>query len=345
MEPGLFRIAELSEARPDAGTLAERAVSRQIGEPRAIALPPSCPFSAFVCRIRLPHGCRQPPGRIGFRIGAGVALTASEARRLCLLEGIERYSLQYQASDPARLASLRTANSAETECDASAILLGHPDRDAFLLPIDSRGCAAGRSIADAAKRALLEWIEFEAVDHWRSGSGIFRAFTPSHPEIEKIGHWLATLGKSQRFLRWRHPAGVTVVIVLTRDFDGRHPTFGSAAGLDAQAAIAHAGLESAFATINLAEIDRASRDNGDLSTADRETLAIYRGEVELPLGGTADDYETGPAPEGAIFEQTGDDVALISLIEAISRPVAFFDLTRREAGVAVVRAMPLPASI
>jgi ribosomal protein S12 methylthiotransferase accessory factor YcaO len=346
MEPDFVRIAESLEAGADAERLAERAVSRQIGEPQAIVLPPSCPLSAFVCRILLPAGCSPPPGRIGFRIGCGVALTASEARRFCLFEGIERYSLQVQAGDPARLASLKIGSSAETLRDASAVLLGHPQRDAFLPPIDSRGCAAGSSIADAAKRALLEWIEFDAIERWQGGTAGFRTFIPSHRQIEKIADWLATLGKCQRFLRWRDPTGVAVVVVLTCDFDGRHPALGSAARFDIQSAIGHASLESAFATLNLEQIDRANHDDENLSVADRETLAIYRGKTELPPGAAADDREVPSSPEGAAFERSGDDLATLArLLEAFARPVAFFDLTRKETGVAVVRATVLTQGI
>jgi len=321
------------------------AVGHQIGTPQAVSVPAACPFSAFVCQVRLPPGCRPPAGSMGFRIGGGVALERECARRLCLIEGIERYSLQYQAGDPERFRSREIAGAADAEFSAADVLLGHPGRDAVFGLTDSRGCAAGSCIVDAAIRALLELVEFGAIDRWRGGNEDFRTATPADPQIMAIGNWLKTRNKVQKFAQWRHPGGATVAIALTCNRDGRHPALGSAARLDPQAAFAHASLESAFASLNLAEIDRRNRDDADLSPADRETLAVYRGEIALPPLALPRKSETGIARGTEDRALDGDGMKMLErLIANLPEPLAILDLSRSETGIAVARAILLPAA-
>src|SRR5688572_3143570 len=116
--------------------IAAGGIGASIGEPSRVTLPKQCPISIFICPVRLPAGC-LPPDAMRCRIGAGSALDADIARNLCLLEGIERYSLQFRDGDPQSLASIAMPGVRRISRPIDRLRLGHPSPDAHAPIADS----------------------------------------------------------------------------------------------------------------------------------------------------------------------------------------------------------------
>ena len=313
-----------------------------IGEPQAIVLPGQRPIFTYVCPVRLPPGCMARPGRIRWRIGSGSAMTQDAARQICLLEAIERYSLQYREDDPREIESTGLCASEKRMADAHDLLLGHPGRPPDLAPVDSRGCAAGASLADAAVRGLLELVEHEMTAAWHSGRSGFAAIARAEGDtaIAAINRWLASQGRKIRMLGMRHASGAFIVIAICTHRDGSRAAIGSAAGTDLGQTQLHACLEAAVLSFNLAAMELSEPDEATMAPGDRRTLAIYRGEIPLPK--MADEEPTGQRTATANpFDGLKPEAVLHRLIRASGMKIAIFDLTRPEASIPVARVQGL----
>nr|AGD93222.1 hypothetical protein orf203 [uncultured bacterium] len=316
-------------------TTAAGSVGGLIGEPRAVTLPPSCPVSIFVCPVRLPVGC-LPPGTMPGRIGAGSALDADTARNLCLLEGVERYSLQYRADDPPELTSAVMTGARQISRPIDTLRLGHPSQRTGGPVVDSRGCSVGANLPDAALRGLLELTEHDALGIWRGSPERFYEIDPRglEPTLDGLLSWLGANGFRSRIFEHLHISGATAYVAVCSDADGGRPATGSAAGLDARRAAAHACVESVVAWFNLAAILKNPSRIDDLPPDDRLDVDIYRGTARgppLPPGAALQPANTAAAAE----EQP--ETAFQRILNGWGIEVAVFDLSRPETGIVTAR--------
>lgn len=320
--------------------IAAGSVGALIGEPRVAALPSQCPASIFICPVRLPDGC-LPPGPMPCRIGAGSALDSGTARGLCLLEGIERYSLQFRAGDPESLASTAMPGTRDVSLPIEKLRLGHPSQRNGGPITDSRGCSVGADLADAALRGLLELAEHDALGIWRSNPDRFHEVDPRGltDALDGLLAWLEANGFRSRIFAHRHNSGATAYVGVCSGAAGDRPATGTAAGIDARRAAVHACVESVVAWFNLAEIEKNLSRIDDLPPEDRLDIEIYRGAVRMP--------NFSSAPEGLRSASTAStmqgrpSIAFRRLVESWGIEVAVFDLSRPETGIVTARVVQL----
>jgi len=279
------------------------------------------------------------------RVGAGSAVRREDARHLCLLEGVERYSLQYQAGDPRRLTSSGAAGTAVIERNSAGLLLGHPDHPPGRPLPDSRGCAVGSDLDDAAQRGLLELIEHDALASWWAQEGDFRWLDASYadPAVDAIAGWLEQEQRQIRFLYSRDTTGASVVLAVCTDRDGMRPAVGSAARPRLQDAIRHACLESALLSYNLEALDKSEGADARLRPTDRKTLAMYRGQLPMPgSAATATiDWEQAAAQLESFRVNSNTSMRFSDFAASLPYDVAVFDLTRPEISIPCARVVAI----
>lgn len=320
--------------------IAARSIGAWIGEPSRVTLHPLCPVSIFVCPVGLPRGC-HPPDAMRCRIGAGSALDAATARNLCLLEGIERYSLQFREGDPTKLASTAIPGALEVSRPIDSLRLGYPPLDADAPIADSRGCSVGIDLADAALRGLLELAEHDALEIWRTGRDRFQEVAPGGfaDSLGDLLVWLGANGFRLRVFEHRHRSGATAYVGVCSDAAGERPATGSAAGLDARRAAVHACVESVVAWLNFAEIAKKPSRVAALSPEDRLAVDIYRGVARGPEP-LPEEATLLPASIGSVA-QDEPRKAFARMVELWDVDVAVFDLSRLETGIVTVRVVRL----
>jgi hypothetical protein len=317
--------------------IAAGSIGEYIGEPRLATLPAQCPVSIFVCPVRLPAGC-LPPDAMPRRIGTGSALDNETARNLCLLEGTERYSLQFRPDDPEHLTSFAMTAARQISRPIDELRLGHPLQRTGGPVSDSRGCSVGANLAEAALRGLLELAEHDALEIWRASPDKFHEVDPHGLDqaLDRLLAWLEANGLGSRIFEHRHSSGATAYVAVCSDAAGNRPAAGSAAGLDARRAAVHACVESVVASFNLAEIAKnASRIDG-LPPDDRLAVETYLGIAkgpQLPVG-------VAPRPAStAAGMQDEPGTAFRRMVELWGVDVAAFDLSRHETGIVTARVL------
>jgi ribosomal protein S12 methylthiotransferase accessory factor YcaO len=320
------------------GEIAAASVGDCLGELRRVSLPDGCPIATFVCAATLPDGCLSPPGPLPRRIGAGSALDVATARDLCLLEGIERFSLQYRDGDPDQIEAVDMPGCRQASLPTWRLRLGHPAYLEGRRLADSRGCAAGAGLADAALRGLLELAEHEAVEAWHRGEAPFSTMDAAALDetLYALVAWLKEAGLRLRLLRHRHRSGAVVCVAICMDASGARPAIGSAADLAVGPAALHACLEAVVTRYNLVAIENKGRDLDETTPETRFAVEIWRGLRALPPNAEAAD-EPVPAVPAALDPET----ALAELLAAWGIEAAVFDLTRPETGITTVRMVRL----
>lgn len=312
----------------------------RIGAPAAVRLPDGCPVHLFACPVFLTPGCLPPPGPFEFRIGAGAALDRETARDLCLLEAIERFSLQHGDGDPDTMAAARLPGARDAVLAASLLRLGHPAQRTGGPVADSRGCSVGADLPDAALRGLLELIEHEALARWRSGEARYRRVDINELDrwLHPLRDWLDSARLRLRLIEHRHESGAWVYVAVCADASDLRPATGSAAGLEPGSAAVRACLEAVVAWLNIAEIERRGTAGTDLPDEARLDVAGFRGLEPLPS--LPEEPATGLA---AGVETTTDDpaAAFEGLVRRWRIDVAVFDLTRAETRLATARVVRL----
>lgn len=324
----------------DLAAVAAESIGSCIGEPEQARLPRRCPVRAFVCPVVLPRGCLPPPGALPLRVGAGAALDRATARSLCVMEGIERYSLQYRAGDPERQRAVRFPGARIATLAVDRLRLGHPAQRDGGTVADSRGCAAGPTLADAALRGLLELAEYDAVADWRSGACRFQS-VEAHGVCDPLDRLLTRTEAERLSLRVfarRHPSGAVVCAAVCADASGARPATGSAAGLDLGRTALTASVEAVLAWFNFAEIARHGTGLAALPEESRievETWLGLRDPPGFPVDGRDFRGESGtrtaPDPEQEFS----------NLVARWGVDVAVFDMSRKETGIATARVVRL----
>ncbi len=317
--------------------IAASSVGALIGEPRLATLPKQCPVSIFVCPVRLPAGC-LPPDAMPCRIGAGSALDVGTARNLCLLEGIERYSLQFRTGDPDHLTSIEMMAARQISRPIDRLRLGHPSQRTGGPVADSRGCSVGADLADAALRGLLELAEHDALEIWQASPDKFHEVDPHGLDraLDGLLAWLEANGLGSRIFEHQHGSGALAYVAICSDAAGNRPATGSAAGLDARSAAVHACVESVVASFNLAEIAKNASGIADLPPEDRLAVETYLGKArgpQLPVK-----IALRPAST-AVGMQDKPETAFRRMVELWGVDVAVFDLSRRETGIVTARVL------
>lgn len=259
----------------------------------------------------------------------------------CLLEGIERYSIQYHAGDPFELASIGISGAGKIVLPANVLLLGHPAQQDGVEAADSRGCSVGRDLPDAALRGLLELAENDAVDRWLDGQELFHLTEDATADsrFEFLSSWAHRSGLALRIGEHRHVSGALVSIAVCSEVTGSRPAFGSAAGLDRTETIMRACLEAVSTWFNLGAIGRRGRELEHLSPEGQFQAEVFLGSAVLPqirasptdiLANGMSYVDLANAPQ--TFE---------SLVSAWGIEAAVFDLTRPATGVTAVRVVRL----
>lgn len=311
-----------------------------IGDPQPVDLSRHCPLFAYVCAVSLPAGCTPPAGRLPMRIGAGAAPSSDWARTLSLFEAAERYSLQYRTGDPESEKASAWSTSTIDEMPTQWLRLGHPQTEAGA--VDSRGCAIGRNQIDASVRSVLELIERDAVEAWRSSANQMEALridTPPRGWLNDMLQWLDSLGRELNLLQVLHPSGASTFISVCCDIGGTKPVWGSAAGFDPALTLSRASIESVVSWRNLMAIDMNGLMDEDLPPAHAELLRIFRGREPIPnwradaVGAFPEKLAKSPSElsDTALRQQLDD------LLRTVDYPVSIFDLTRKDMAVPVVR--------
>lgn len=319
---------------------AAESIGTRIGEPAAASLPDGCPIHLFVCPVSRTPGCLPPPGRMPCRIAAGAALDSETARELCLLEAVERFSLQYADGDPDQMASAPVSGAGQAVLAAAQLRLGHPAQLTGGPVADSRGCSVGADLEDAALRGLLELIEHDALAGWWSGEGDHHpvAVTSVDRSLDRLQAWLTARRLALRLIEHRHRSGALVYVCACTDADGRRPATGCAAGLDPLRTAAHACVEAVVAWFNMAEIERRGPDMADLPEDARHDLEVYRGLRPLPALYRAKADAEVPAADRSSSDRA---TAFTRLAEQWGVDVAVFDLSRPATSITTVRVVRL----
>jgi ribosomal protein S12 methylthiotransferase accessory factor YcaO len=275
------------------------------------------------------------------RIGAGSALDADTARNLCLLEGIERYSLQFRTGDPESLASIAMPDVRRISRPIGRLRLGHPSLDSHAPIADSRGCSVGAGLADAALRGLLELAEHDALEIWRARPDRFREVEPKGvtEALDQLLAWLDTNGFRLRVFEHRHGSGAIAYVAVCSDAAGKKPATGSAAGLDARSTAVHACVESVVAWLNFAEIEKNPSRIEVLSPEDRLAVESYRGAASGPEPLSREATLLPASTASAMQEEPGK--AFARMVELWGIGIAVFDLSRPETGIVTARVVRL----
>ena len=241
-----------------------------ISPPHRLTFPPAHPFFSAISACALPEGCLPPPGHPPRRVGTGNGATREAADRVALLEAVERYSLQYASDRPERLAPIETLGGAPDPLPLEALCLGAPGAPR---PVNSNGCAAGATLADAADRAALETLERARLAAAIAGE------RPFHPvaaeEIPELDPHLGFLATQARTLRLSGDAGPGYAVIAAHlaDPDGGRPILASAGGRTLAAAALRATEEAMFQWRNMIELER----NGvPVPPADADGPGLFR---------------------------------------------------------------------
>ena len=255
-----------------------------------------------------------------------------------LARGIDRGRV-VRAFDPARsmdwTALWSLTNSVRRFLPTRLIYYGCPAHPGSAFGrADSNGVAAGRTVADATVRALLELIERDAVALWwyrraprpALGTAVWRGSL-----ADRIRRWFESQGRACWALDLTSDLGVPVVAAVSAIGDG-DIRLGFGAGFDRKAALERAMLEMAQLTAIAGAADRRSvRLPPDLGRWLREV-------------DTAGEPQLVPARAGATASRCrpgGTAVArlsrLVSLLARSGLEVLAVELSRPEFALKVVR--------
>lgn len=304
-----------------------------VSPPQPIPLPGDFPFRVATCAVELPEGCLPPPGPLTRRLAFGCAERAARAARLALLEGVERYSLQYRQDMPVALTPYAVAGGAAEAAPVATLALGVPGAAA---PATSKGAAAGDDLEGAARRAVLELLEQHHAGDPPQPPPAFRCVVPaSVAPLAALESWLE--GRYRRLdLRVATCDDYFVAVAGCSDLDGGRQTEGAAAGLNLFDALAHAAREAVFHWRAMVAFDFAGTAEETLCEDDRAALRRYRGAA----GSSA-------WPEAARWAALDGDRSLATpagdlmrtLARASGQRVRLFDMTCPAIGLPVVRAL------
>jgi ribosomal protein S12 methylthiotransferase accessory factor len=143
---------------------------------------------------------------------------------------------------------------------AGSCFLGHArDHAAGLLPADSNGLAAGRSLEDAAARAFVELVERDAVAIWWYNRLVRPQLDPADigdALVSDYAIWSRDRGRPLRLIDLTHDLGIAVVAAVTHDAAGAAIAFGFGAAASASEAARHAVGELSLFECNVGLIER-----------------------------------------------------------------------------------------
>ncbi|WP_432564899.1 YcaO-like family protein [Kineococcus sp. SYSU DK003] len=210
---------------------------------------------------------------------------------------------------------------------AVATTFGHPDElPAGAARVDSSGCAAGRTVADAVRRGLAELLERHAVASWWWSSA--RRPEVVDPDAGQFDAELARHGRTGWFLDLTTANGVPVVAAVGVDADRRAVTLGFGAATSRAGAVHRAGDE-------LLQLLACLQFGDELGLAGAGTPQFQALRVDdLPH----------LLPHGRVEAEEGDpqdDLAVLrdwrSRLERDGVDVGYLDLTHPRLQVPVVR--------
>lgn len=319
-----------------------------LSSPSPIDLPAEFGLRAAAVAVALPSGCRPPPGPLGYRVAAGWGDTDEEAAMKALLEGAERYSIQYQDGDPPELSPCSAFGATERAVQADRLLLGHPDGPGDANNPDivtSIGSATGISVDDAALRALLENLEHVAREAWLAGelTGVPVA-ADGVPGLGQLNDALHTCERRMVLHAMAPARGAVAVLCVNCGRDGAGAVVGSAAATDLATACRHAAVEAAMLWCNMVAMSQRGVVFESMSPPDRQHVARYLQGWPVTALPNEDDLQP-PASAAHQFgvpaEPPRNPPSLAQLVEAMRLPCLVFDLTRAEVGLPVARVMLL----
>lgn len=317
---------------------------------------------------------------------SGVGESIEDALAACVGEGAERLSQLERDGDVARVATLHevAAQILPSVADQVAAQLGaSPDAparkidwvaaislasgEATLVPADwclrraadgalripgqplSLGAAAGPDMLAAARAAVLELLERDAVALWWDGGRRGRPLAADGVAMREAADLLGRLRRgSVRRASWlldiTSDLGVPAVAALSTDGAGRNLACGFAARLRRSEAACKAVLEMCqmefglqLAAAKAAQLGEAALDDAERRVIARNRIIDARAcELLHPIGAP-------PTDDGGIAPATGDtsrDLEVLSgVLKRHSIDVALVTLSRPELGLAAVAAI------
>ena len=305
-----------------------------VSPPQCVELPRDFPFHVATCAVDLPEGCLPPGDALSRRLGVGRGRSREEAACLALLEGVERYSLQYRRDMPAALPPVATVGGDAEPAAREALVLGAPDG---ALQVTSRGAAAGADFEGAARRAVLELLEqHHAGGPAPPGDRFQRVDAATVGPLAGLAAWLAERYRTLDLRVAQVADGCFVALAASGDLDGGRRTEGSAAGPGLFDTLVHAAEEAVFHWRNMVALDYVGTGIAALSPGDRAELARYRGAAGRAAW-----------PEAALCRQIAGDIVLTAvtgdlmaaLARASGRRVRLFDMTQAVIAVPVAKAL------
>ena len=304
-----------------------------LSAPQAVDLPVGFPFYVATCAVDLPEGCLSPPGGLARRLGVGRGCSAAEAAYLALLEGVERFSLQYRSDMAVERWPLATAGGAAEPVPVAALALGAPGGS---VPSTSRGAAAGADLEGAARRAVLELLEHQRCGWPLAPDAGFRRVDPAGiGRAAALAAWLEDRYRVLDLRLARHGGRHFVALASSSDRDGGRRCEGAAAGLTLFDTLVHAAEEAVFHWRNMVALDYFGTSAAAMTPEDRAEVARYRGAAEqLSWPPMAEPWRV----DADLVLETTTSELMDELADASGQRVRLFDLTHPEIGVPVVKA-------
>lgn len=311
------------------------AENRKLITPASFAeLPLDCPFHVAFRLVEPRAGTLPPDMETSLRYASGAGFTADEASDISGYEAVERYSIQYSATLPEKIATAWTNGDAHLNVSVDQITLGSPRPKQ---EITSRGSATGISFDDAACRAVMELIEhtLEA----RPKLNLLRLDRASADTIGGMGDVRGWLGRQLRCIEIAVSLDANIGYFSKcscHDTSFYRPTFGTAFGLNLSETIRRSCFEAVVSWRNMVSLEFSGTDVKRFQAAEASVLRQYRQEKSFIEDLKPSDVQGLKRHEAGL--PTLERLAQC-LLDLSGRPVYLFDLTAPEIEVPVVKAV------
>lgn len=311
-----------------------------ISRPQLQKLPEDIPIYAAICALHLPSGCLPPISGAPRRIASGCSFDVEEAKFLALAEAAERYSLQFSLDRPRQLIPIETLEGKNESCSINDVTIGAPNTNG---KVDSKGCAAGKTLQDAMLRATLEAYEHVILKRFVEGFRETSQLTGECQLLSDLTIWLASQYRALSHCIHQTSSGLTTVQSCCSDFDGGRPTFGSSTSFCFENAIVGSSLEAVFHWRNMVAIEHLGRRIETGNFEESRALKLYRGvqaekQAEIfDAVGIQDIQVNQVATSQSISSLTND--ALDELCRLSRQRIRIFDMTKDDISIPVARVL------
>ena len=243
----------------------------KISAPSIFAVSDTFPLTISITSISPQSGCTPACNALGKRIATGCAKNKTDAVFLSMVEGVERYCIQYSDSRENLLNPFLSTNSEINNIPQSQICIGSPAYPNN----DSIGSAAGSSREFASENALLECLEHYHIKN--NASEFFELNLHSLPPLEYLVEWLESQFRILKIQIYESDLGYYTARCVCSDFDGSRSTVGTAAAQDVNVAIFKAASESVVFWRNMVSLENSCVHIESLNEDEKTAIREYRG--------------------------------------------------------------------